>query len=49
MLKVIPKSSINLRTFKVHKKFTQTQPTNPLYIGDFLKVVEVLILKLSPK
>ena len=34
MLKVIPKSSINLRTFKVHKKFTQTYATNPAYIGE---------------
>ena len=33
MLKTIPKSSINQRTFKVHKKFIQTQATNPIYIG----------------
>ena len=33
MLKIIPKSSINQRTFKVHKKFIQTEATNPIYIG----------------
>jgi len=33
MLKPIPKSSINQRTFKVHKKFIQTDATNPIYIG----------------
>ena len=34
MLKSIPKSSINLRTFKVHKKFIQTYATHPPFIGE---------------
>ena len=34
MLKTIPKSNINLRTFKVHKKFVQTEATEPIYVGE---------------
>jgi len=34
MLKTIPKSNINQRTFKVHKKFVQTEATNPIYVGE---------------
>ena len=34
MLKTIPKSNINLRTFKVHKKFVQTEATDPIYVGE---------------